>query len=190
MYFFPVHARFYSMVAHVKPLYRCIVSGLLLFCIASIWFFLFYTSTKNQIGIYTKEIVQLNQEYELLEKSKLSCKEHADSIQDLKSSLRSYTKGNSLSQLLQKEMLFIIDQSKTCNLIVQNCNAVEGEKKNWYLKNNIQLNLSGDLTNIKNFLQHISSGETMVRVKKILLTHSQNYDYQLSCHLRLLAPLI
>jgi hypothetical protein len=186
MYFLPRNSKFYAAVVCTRALYRYCGTLFVLSAVLYGWHLFFYAPLKASCVMYERDIMQAREQFMRGSQARVAQEKMAHSVQELKTKIRSYTKGLSPSETMQHAMTTLMQQAHTHRCEVSQCRMEQERDKQWYTKQALALELHGDLSSLNSFLAKKDSA-LLARCSKLALAHEKQNGYQMSCVFNCLA---
>lgn len=184
MYFLPRNNAFYSRIVYMKPVHRYAATGAAIIVLIGVWFFGIHGVLESRIGQTHAEIKRLHEQELMIKQSTLDIAQLSTSITDMQAKLKSYSNKKSIHDNFQSAMMAFINQAGMCGLAMQACTVTEQKDESWYIRNGVNIDVSGSFDQLLKFVQSLSTSGQLVAMHHATLTHTAiNNKLNLRCGL-------
>lgn len=186
MYFLPRNNKVYSFLVHLNASYRyALTLGICLVGIA-LWFLAIHTPISNSYFKINQEAKSLHNQQMLFEQASKGYATLANSVEKLKNEIKQYSPHKTNEQYVHDALLFLIDQSARCNIVMNNCTIDSEQDKKWYIENSVSISITGEFEKILKFLDVVSSSSHLIALKQFNINHSSDRTFSFKGTLHIL----
>ena len=187
MFFIPRNNKFYSLIVHIKPLYRYLATLITVCAMVTVWFYGIYSRLEASIDHYNAQINQLRKQSQQVKCAEQKCKKIAQSIDVLARDNQTYQSPENDQAYFQSRLLFVLHTARTAGLSLNTYTDDKMIKKKWCCKNKTHFSFTGDMQQVVNFFHSLQSSGKMITCDNLSLTRQDNNKFAMNCDLKFVA---
>jgi hypothetical protein len=175
MYFLPRNSTLYAAMAHTRPFYRYVGT---LFFVSFLGYGAYdwiYAPLDARITQYEHDNQHMREQVMQATKEQVEHDRRQSSIKELKEKVQSY--GGSSTQALLADFM---NRAHTHRCNVTQCHVEQERDKQWYTKQRLVVDITGDLASLSAFLAK-KDPAMHARCSSVRLVHDAHATYTMSC---------
>ncbi len=174
MHFLSQHTKIYAFVAPLRPVYRYLITLVVLALVVYSWFTWMYSPLEVSISNCAQQCSRLQQDQHLAQQIAPSSIRLEKIVQDM---TRALSEKNSADHATALPMMLGMVQQAQVKLVT--CNMEKEIHKEWYTQQQMTLDCSGPLKNCMHFLALISQQSVPLIIEQVVLTAATNQLFNL-----------
>ena len=188
MYFLPRNNKFYSFVVHIRPLYRYLLTALVLSAVFYAWFFGIYKNIDNAIQQYQASLARSQTQQEACTNARKACKQLEPQVAQLQTAIGKHAQlGHTATERLQASMMTVFDCAQRAGLEFNACRIEKENDNGWYTTHLMSMEFVGSLSNALHFFEALQKANLILAYERVELHCTQANIFTINCWLELSA---